>query len=136
RINKQTGYIQIDLTKNNKKKTFRVHRLVAVHFLPNPENKPEVNHEDGNKENNNVGNLKWVTPKENMNHAYKFGLSKGMKGESNPSVKLKEEDVVYIKNNFKSFDKEFGAKALGKKFGVSGSHISGIISGDKWGHLN
>ena len=79
---KQNGYLQVGLRMHNKRKWFGVHRLVAIHFIENPENKPQVNHIDGNKKNNTVGNLEWVTPKENQNHATKLGLRKNvLKGE-------------------------------------------------------
>lgn len=65
----EKGYLRISLTTNGKQKCMRVHRLVAQAFIPNPENKPEVNHIDFDKENNCVNNLEWVTGKENTNHS-------------------------------------------------------------------
>lgn len=63
-------YLRVKLNKRN----YKVHRLVGLYFISNPENKPEINHKDGNKLNNHVDNLEWVTPKENTKHALDNGL--------------------------------------------------------------
>lgn len=68
------GYLLINLCKNNKVTTFKVHRLVGLMFLDNPNSLPEINHNDGNKENCEVTNLCWTTRSENIKHAYKTGL--------------------------------------------------------------
>jgi len=70
------GYRRLQLVDNKEKKSFFVHRLVAKLFIPNPQNKPEVNHKDGQKCNNHVGNLEWTTSSENLQHAYEMGLKK------------------------------------------------------------
>lgn len=71
------GYYTVNIPKENRKiKVCTIHRFVANAFIPNPENKREVNHIDGNKLNNRVENLEWVTPKENNNHARRTGLRK------------------------------------------------------------
>ena len=69
------GYLQVGLS-NKGDKTFRVHRLVALTFIPNPYNLPQVNHKDGNKKNNCVDNLEWISNYDNMQHAVKLGLTK------------------------------------------------------------
>ncbi|SDX80785.1 NUMOD3 domain-containing DNA-binding protein [Hymenobacter psychrophilus] len=75
------GYLQVFLKLNNGSKKWRkIHRLVAGRFIPNPENKPDVNHRDGNKESNGVNNLEWVTKSENTRHAYATGLMKAKRG--------------------------------------------------------
>lgn len=73
-MNKQVQYKQVSLWKNNKGTSYYIHRLVAEAFIPNPEGKSEVNHIDGNKQNNHVSNLEWVTSGENSLHASKSGL--------------------------------------------------------------
>ncbi len=69
------GYSQVLLCDNKKRINKTIHRLVASSFIENKLNKPQVNHIDGNKQNNNVDNLEWCTRNENMKHAYKKGLS-------------------------------------------------------------
>lgn len=72
-----TGYYKIRLTdKEGKGKEYKIHRLVAFAFIPNPENKPNINHIDGNPINNHVSNLEWCTQSENVYHAYENGLRK------------------------------------------------------------
>lgn len=68
------GYLKVGLLRNGKRVKRRVHRLVAQAFIPNPENKPEINHIDGNKKNNSFSNLEWVTGEENREHFYYLGL--------------------------------------------------------------
>ena len=68
------GYEHVKISNKNIRQTFRIHRLVAEAFIPNPENKEQVNHIDGNKLNNHVLNLEWCTQQENQNHAVKNGL--------------------------------------------------------------
>lgn len=74
-----TGYIEYQVTYNKKHRSEKAHRLVAEAFIPNPENKPHINHKDGNKQNNHVENLEWCTEKENVIHAYHHGLVKRCK---------------------------------------------------------
>ena len=72
-LDKQTGYVSISFCVNNKRTTRLIHRLVAEAFLVNPDNKHTVNHIDGNKENNILNNLEWMTMQENAKHAYRNG---------------------------------------------------------------
>lgn len=69
------GYLRVSLSIDGKQKNFAVHRLVAMAFIPNPKNKSQVNHIDGDKLNNCVENLEWVSSKENMRHAFRTGLN-------------------------------------------------------------
>jgi hypothetical protein len=70
----KSGYYRVTLSKENKIKTYLVHRIVALHFIDNTENKLEVNHVDGDKQNNKADNLEWMTRSENMYHAFNTGL--------------------------------------------------------------
>jgi hypothetical protein len=68
------GYLAVSLGKGESSKNHRVHRLVALHFVPRVDGKPEVNHKDGDKVNNRADNLEWVTNLENIQHAVRLGL--------------------------------------------------------------
>lgn len=79
----RTGYLRVSLTKNSVSKSFAVHRLVCAAFINNPFNKRTVNHKDGNKLNNHIDNLEWMTHSENHKHSYDFlGRQTHMKGKS------------------------------------------------------
>ncbi|MBQ4495575.1 MAG: NUMOD4 motif-containing HNH endonuclease [Selenomonadaceae bacterium] len=91
------GYLFVTLRKANKQKNFRISRLVATCFVPNLEEKPEVNHIDGHPLNNHVSNLEWATSLENRQHAVHMGFIKS--GEDNYQAKLTNEQVIYIRNN-------------------------------------
>ena len=70
-----SGYLVVNLKHNGKQRMKTVHKLVANHFIYNPDNKPEINHKDGNKKNNRVDNLEWCNRSENVKHAFKTGLN-------------------------------------------------------------
>lgn len=92
-----SGYLNVHLYKDKVRKPFAIHRLVAKHFIGLPEDKKEVNHIDGDKTNNNVDNLEWLSGKENMRHAIENGLWKSMKkGEGGKTVKQFDLDGKYI----------------------------------------
>ena len=89
------GYLLIKLFKNNKNYTKKIHRLVAQAFVPNLNNLPQVNHKDGNKQNNKVNNLEWCTNKENQIHAWQHNLQKRRIGKDNPlSKKVYQYDLI------------------------------------------
>lgn len=117
------GYLKVELYG----KSVRVHRLVAKAFVPNPENKSQVNHKDGNPKNNKASNLEWVTNAENTQHAYDMGLART--GFENPRVKLSKDEVEYILKNYVKHSREFGSTALAKKFNVSATTILDIVKG-------
>jgi len=109
------GYKGVYLTNNDKGKRVRVHRLVALAFIPNPENKPCVNHIDGNKLNNNVNNLEWCTYSENIIHGFRIGIYKS---------KLSRSDVDEIQS---LYDSGLTQKEIGKIFNVSTASICKVL---------
>lgn len=124
------GYLRVILPG----KRYFIHRLVAEHFIPNPENLPQVNHNDGNKENNKVDNLEWVNNSKNQKHGRELGIIKNSFGEGNHS-KLTEVEVRWILNNYEKGSKTLGRKALARKFNVSHQTIKNIIDRKKWKHI-
>lgn len=128
------GYMRVHCYMNNKSKQYQVHRLVALSFISNPDNKPQVNHKDGNKQNNRVDNLEWSTNKENVKHAFSIGLKEGIKGEENVNAKLTENDVVDIYNLYKT--NKYSMKDLADKFNTSETNVYDIVNRKRWKHLN
>lgn len=125
------GYYHIIFYDMENEKAKKVHRLVAEAFIPNPENKPQVNHIDGVKHNNVVTNLEWCTPRENQLHAIDMNLITHVKGENHGRVKLTEEQVIEILNNGK-YDTYTN---IGKKYGVGRKTIELILKRKKWTHI-
>ena len=113
-------------------KKFFVHRLVAEYFIDNPFNKEQVNHIDGNKINNCVDNLEWVTNQENRNHAVKNGLTKNLCGEEAPWSKLTKKNVLEIRKKYNNKNEMFNDKELSKKFNVSINQIMCVAKRKSW----
>lgn len=114
-------YLYVGFFVGGRAKSYAVHALVASAFLPNPEGKPQVGHLDGCKLNNFVGNLKWMTSKENVRHAFASGTAKS--GVAHRSAKIKSEaDIIYIRENPDNLTRG----QLAEKFGVCISTIKYI----------
>jgi hypothetical protein len=124
------GYLTLNLWDDiNKKHVTRyIHRLVAIAFLDNPENKKCVNHKNGNKEDNRVENLEWATYKENQNHAYDNNLAKS--GEACTSSKLTLKQVKEIRARYKKGVITY--VELGEIYGVKKQQIERIINNKRW----
>lgn len=121
------GYKLVILRKDNRSFTKRIHRLVAEAFISNQENKPCVNHIDGNKLNNNVNNLEWCTYSYNNQDAYDNNL-KG-RGEKHYISKLKKDDIPFIRKS------KLSSKALGNMFKVSPATIYDVKKIITWKHI-
>jgi len=135
------GYFRFNLRRSGKSKDFSAHQLVAWLFIPNPDNKPQVNHIDGIKFNNHVSNLEWCTNSENRAHAVANNLH--CSGEDDPRAKLTNEQARYIRDKigtrlpddirnqirteYQKGVKGCGSYALAKKYGVSQPTILNIF---------
>ena len=116
-VNKR-GYEVVGLCMNKVKATFLVHRLVAKAFIDNPEDKPQVNHMDGNKSNNHRDNLEWCSHKENINHAFKSNL-------------IKTKKPVKLINEFGEISCFDSTSSASKFIGVNNGTLNAILSGKR-----
>lgn len=122
------GYLHVATKiggRKGKYVTFKVHREVAKAFLDNTDNLPCVNHKDGVKDNNVVENLEWVSYSSNSRHAIAMGLFVVPK----MPFKLTEEQREFVRQNYRPKDRNFGARALGKKFNVNHTTILRTVYG-------
>lgn len=116
------GYAIIKLVKRSRMSSDLVHRMVAKHFIPNPENKPQVNHKDGNKLNNRVDNLEWNTAQENTKHAFKCGIKNNSIIKRSP---LCNEIVLEI------FNSKLSLGELSKQYDLPKLTVQSIKSGKR-----
>lgn len=123
----------VRLWKNNTSRLFKIYRLKAIHFIPNPNNKKFVNHIDGNRLNEDLDNLEWATASENMKHAFAAGLSKGnfKKGAGgfklgSPERKLTNDDVLLLRRWYKSGF--YDETKISKVFNVTGPYATRIAT--------
>lgn len=127
------GYLRTDLYKDGKRISRGVHRLVAEAFIPNPDNKPEVNHKNGNKHDNSASNLEWVTQKENARHAWESGLARasyGMQGKQNPNAGRKGVPFMIVETG-EVFET---AMECAEKIGGNHRHINDCLRGRQKTH--
>ena len=133
------GYFRLSLSKNNKRKSFQVHRLVAEAFIPNPNNYPQVNHKDENKTNNCVDNLEWCTNKYNCNYGnHGEKISKALlesyeKGNRKCKLEGGERAIHNSKVRCITTGKEFySIKQAGEYYGISSYlNISNVCRGKR-----
>jgi len=129
-ITAPNGYLKVNLSKNGVAKSYYAHRLVAQAFIPNPKNKRECNHIDGNRGNNDVSNIEWCTHKENIIHSFKSLHRQAARGERHGMSKLTEQDVLTVRQLLS--EGNLWQKEIGRLFGVSAPTISYIKSKKTW----
>lgn len=130
----KTMYKRVKVSHINKNSPMQVHRLIALTFIPNPNNYPQVNHIDGDKGNNHKSNLEWCSNSQNQIHAFESGLRTYAKGHDHHQSKLTENDVIEIKRRLKGMYKGL-QKDLAVEFGVSNHAICDIHRGKTWRHI-
>ena len=129
---KSTGYYTVNLYNNRKRETVLIHRIVAKVYIPNPENKPNVNHIDFDPSNNAVHNLEWVTQKENVAHTHKHKRNANFEGERSSNSKLTDKEAYEIKFRFTKFTTN---KELSEIYGVGEETVRKIRKGLRWKHI-
>jgi len=125
------GYLTLCLTKNYFKKTVKIHRLVAIHFIKNKYNKPYVNHKDGNKLNNSIENLEWCTYQENLKHAMMHGLRANH--ERHGAAKLTKKEARLIREL--RYSNKMKYKDLSEMFNVAQGTIQSILHNRTWQNI-
>ena len=128
------GYFVVGLSdpKTKIRKTYKVHRLVALAFVDNPNGYPEINHIDEDKRNNTYSNLEWCTTRYNLTYGHRLDCARG---ERNEKHKLTIDQVKEIRETYIKGDLQYGQSALGKKYGVAHGSIAAIVKGKSWKHV-
>jgi len=122
------GYASVSIGGTTK----TLHRLIALAFLPNPNNYRCINHKNGNKIDNRLENLEWCTQSENSKHSFVIGLQDN-KGENHPKAKLTNEIVLKIRSKY--IPGKYGCWKLAKEFNLSLTHIKDILHRRVWSHI-
>ena len=129
------GYYKVSLHINNVGKTINMHRAVGMTFIPNPDNLPQVNHKDGNKLNNHISNLEWVTAEENIHHLYRTGLKKHIRrGEEITDSKFTERQVIKVCELLE--EAKLPLIEIAKRTGVSVGMVRNIKIHHNWKHIS
>ena len=129
-IKDKDGYLIIGLSNSNGAKLLKAHRLVAIAFIENPENKEQVNHDNGIKIDNFYKNLEWATNLENQRHAYANGLNQGSKGEKNYQAKFTNGTATLVRDLVR--DGNINQKQIAESLKVSKATICRIVNNKRY----
>jgi hypothetical protein len=127
------GYLEVQLYNDGEQKSYRIHQLVAEYFISKRPRGFQINHIDGDKNNNNVKNLEYVTASENVQHSHDIGLKVSEVGEGCGASKLTEKEVLEIREMFETGN--YTKKSLSNKFSVVPETITQIVNKVTWKHI-
>lgn len=128
----KNGYSFVCFYTKGKPKVKDLHRLVASHFVPNPHNKRQVNHINGNKTDNRSENLEWLTPSENQQHSIRVGL-RNDRGEASVNSKLTTQQVLDMRKMYQ--EESITYLELSKRFSVHRDYVGLVIRKERWAHI-
>lgn len=137
RVHKASGRVYFNMVWMGIKKSVLVNRVIALAFLPNPSNLPQVNHIDGNKENNALFQadgsyqLEWSTGADNERHAHRNGLKSG-RGSQNSNAKLNAEIVLAIRE---MSEQNVPVLEIADKFDIARSTVANVVKRKTWSHI-
>lgn len=127
-VQKRGGYLAVHLYRNNKRKCFALHRLVALAFIPNPRGKPDVNHRDYNRQNCKASNLEWVTVQENIDHS----RDNQARGERKGNARHTEDQVRKVKA---LIAEGWSTKDIALECNTHRPFVSKVRNGVIWSHI-
>ena len=126
------GYVFVLLSRHSKCYKRYIHRLVAEAFIPNPNHLPQVNHIDGNKNNNVRSNLEWCTASQNCQHAHDNRIYQNAVGSMCPNAKITEADVIDIRRRALAGEVQ---QKIADDYGIGRKAITKIINRQRWKHV-
>lgn len=132
RVNR-LGYLQMNFSRNDGTKrtvTKLVHKLVAETFIPNPNHYPQINHKDGNKQNNAINNLEWCTSSENTRHAHRTGLASVYRGSEHINAKLTGNQIKEIREQYARG--RISQDKIAAAYNVSQTTVGRIVRGERY----
>lgn len=128
------GYHVTTLFENGIRRMWKVHRLVATAFIPNPDNKSQINHKNAIRDDNRVENLEWVTHQENADHALENGLLNPPLGENHENSKLTDQMVIEARKDYSNGN--ISIDKIAEKYGVSSPTMRKAIRGETWKYIS